>query len=157
SSRAADSYRRAPSSVSTSTPRARASSSGFPAATTRPARRMTTRSQTSSISLRRWELRRTPTPRPRSSSSSSRTVRRPTGSSARRRRAGRSAAHGRRAGGRADEPARDLGERGLSGAVRAEQPDELALLDLEVDAAQGLDGAVALRETADGEGGRQAG
>ena len=41
-----------------------------------------TRSQTSSISLSRCELRRTATPRVRRSSSSRRTVRRPAGSSA---------------------------------------------------------------------------
>ncbi len=71
-----------PSSVSISTPRACERSSGRPAATTRPRDRITTRSQTSSISLSRCELRRTPIPRSRSCSSSARTVRRPAGSSA---------------------------------------------------------------------------
>ena len=42
---------------------------------------------------------------------------------------------GRAAAG-ADEPDGDLHERRLAGAVRAEQPDELALLHLEVDAPQ---------------------
>ena len=53
---------------------------------------------------------------------------------ARRRRAGRCAADLRLAGRRPDEPAGDLDERRLAGAVRPEQPDELALADLEVDA-----------------------
>ena len=73
---------RVPPSVSSSIPRGRASSRGVPAATTSPPSRMTTRSQTSSTSLSRCELRRTEMPRARSSSSSVRTVRRPTGSSA---------------------------------------------------------------------------
>ena len=71
-----------PSAVSTSTPRGRASSPGVPAATTCPRSRITTRSQTSSISESRCELSSTATPRRASSSSSSRTVRRPAGSSA---------------------------------------------------------------------------
>ena len=53
-----------------------------------------------------------------------------------------------------DEADGDLHERRLAGAVRAEQPDELALPHLEVDALQRLDGAVALREPVDGEGAR---
>ena len=63
----------------------------------------------------------------------------------------------RRAAGRAHEADGDLHERRLAGAVRAEQPDELALADLEVDAFQRVDGAVALRETPDGERTRHAG
>src|SRR5581483_1635411 len=55
---------------------------------------------------------------------------------------------------RADETACDLDERRLARAVRAEQADELALLDGEVDAAEGLDPAVALDEPLDGERGR---
>ncbi len=55
---------------------------------------------------------------------------------------------------RPDEPDGDLHERRLAGAVRAEQPDELALADLEVDALQRLDGTVSLREAVDGESGR---
>ena len=38
--------------------------------------------------------------------------------------------------GRRQEPAEDIEERGLAGAVRAEQPDHLALLDGHVDAAE---------------------
>ena len=56
----------------------------------------------------------------------------------------------------AHEPDRDLHERRLPGAVRPEQPDELALLHLEIDALQRLDGPVALPEPVDGEGGRHA-
>src|SRR6185312_12095062 len=82
SSRVAPSIVRVPSSVSSSTPRGRESSAGTPAATTSPARRIATRSQTSSISESRCELSRTDTPRPRSSSSRTRTIRRPAGSSA---------------------------------------------------------------------------
>ena len=58
------------------------------------------------------------------------------------------------AAGRPDEAARDLHERALAGAVRAEQPDELALADGEVDAAQRVGRAVALREAGHGEGSR---
>ena len=52
---------------------------------------------------------------------------------------------------RADEAAGDLDERRLAGAVRAEQPDELALSDLDVDARQRLDLPVALVERPGGE------
>ena len=52
----------------------------------------------------------------------------------------------------AHEPDRDLHERRLAGAVRAEQPDELALLHREVDALQRIDGPVALLERVNGEG-----
>ena len=52
-----------------------------------------------------------------------------------------------RAGARAHEPAGDLHEGGLAGAVRAEEPDELSLADLEVDAAERGHVPVALRET----------
>ena len=82
SSRVAPPTMRVPSSVSSSTPRGRESSAGEPAATTWPARRIATRSQTSSISDSRCELSRTETPRSRSSSSRTRTTRRPAGSSA---------------------------------------------------------------------------
>ena len=61
---------------------ARASSAGAPAATIRPARMIATRSQTSSTSLSRWELSSTATTAAAQPSSSSRTMRRPTGSSA---------------------------------------------------------------------------
>ena len=54
---------------------------------------------------------------------------------------------------RAHEPARGLDERRLPGAVGAQQPDELALADLEVHAAQRLGRAVALAQVADGERG----
>src|SRR5206468_182348 len=82
SSRVAPSIVRVPPSVSSSTPRGRESPAGAPAATTSPARRIATRSQTSSISESRCELSRTDTPRPRSSSSRTRTMRRPAGSRA---------------------------------------------------------------------------
>ena len=52
--------------------------------------------------------------------------------------------------GRPDESARDLHERRLAGAVRAEQADELALAHLEVDASQRLDGPETFLESADG-------
>ena len=58
------------------------------------------------------------------------------------------------AAGRAHEPDGDLHERRLAGAVRAEQADQLPLADLQIDTFQRFDGAVALRETADGEGNR---
>ena len=51
----------------------------------------------------------------------------------------------------AHEPDRDLHERRLAGAVRAEQAEQLALADLEIDALERLHRAVAFRETADGE------
>src|SRR4029077_2518423 len=54
---------------------------------------------------------------------------------------------------RANEAAGDLHERRLAGAVRAQQSDELALADFEVDTDECVDGAVALHETADGERG----
>src|SRR5207237_888005 len=46
----------------------------------------------------------------------------------------------------AHEPDGDLHECGLAGAVRAEEPEELALAHLEVDALQRFDRAVDLRE-----------
>ena len=46
--------------------------------------------------------------------------------------------------GLADEADEDLHERGFAGAVRAQQSDELAFADLEVDALQRVDGAEAL-------------
>ena len=49
------------------------------------------------------------------------------------------------------QAARDLDERGLPGAVRPEQTDELAVADLEVDTAERFDRAVPLDEAADGE------
>src|SRR5947208_2586421 len=116
SSRLASAYVRAPPFVSISTPRGRASSAGDPAATTLPPSRMTTRSQTSSISLSRCELSSTETPRRFSSSSSVRTVRLPTGS------------------------------RALVGSSRSSSRG-----DPEIHAAERLDRAVTLDETADGE------
>ena len=50
----------------------------------------------------------------------------------------------------------DLDRRRLAGAVRAEQAEDLALLDLEADAANGLDLAVRLAQVADGDGRRHA-
>jgi hypothetical protein len=44
----------------------------------------------------------------------------------------------------AHKPARDLRERRLARAVRAKQPDDLALADLQVDAAECVFRAVAL-------------
>src|SRR5581483_5362578 len=58
---------------------------------------------------------------------------------------------------RPDEADGDLHERRLAGAVRAEQADELALLDFEVDAFQRVDGAEALAELPDGKRARHAG
>src|SRR5262249_10818673 len=60
-------------------------------------------------------------------------------------------AHLRTSRARPHEPARDLHERRLAGAVRPEQPDELAALDGEVDSGQRSDVAVPLDESADGE------
>src|SRR4051812_42022901 len=57
---------------------------------------------------------------------------------------------------RANETAGDLHERRLPGAVRAEEPDELSRLDLEVDSGERLDSPVALLEAAGGEHGRHA-
>jgi hypothetical protein len=52
---------------------------------------------------------------------------------------------------RPDETAGDLDEGGLSGTVRPEQTDELALTDLEIHTAERFDRAVTLDEAADGE------
>jgi len=71
--------------------------------------------------------------------------------SARLPRSGTSPAHFRAPVRRSDQSARDLDERGLSGAVRPEQADELAVPDLEIHAAECLDGPVTFDETADGE------
>src|SRR5207247_2448197 len=65
--------------------------------------------------------------------------------------AGAKAADLGRAAGGANEPAGDLDERRLAGAVWAEQPDELAFANLEIDPGERLDGPVALREPANGE------
>ena len=64
-------------------------------------------------------------------------------------RPGGGAAHGRAARGRRDEAAGDLDQRALARAVRAQQPDQLALADLEVDAREGAHGAVRLLEAGD--------
>src|SRR3954453_19256826 len=82
SSREAVAYLCTPLAVTISTPPGRDSSSGRPAATSRPRSMIATRSQTCSTSLSRCVLSSTATPRRRSSSSSPRTVRRPAGSSA---------------------------------------------------------------------------
>jgi hypothetical protein len=68
-------------------------------------------------------------------------------------RPGRGTADLGRAGALAYETTGDLDEGRLSGAVRAEQPHELPFGDLEVDAAERRDGAVALGKVADGERG----
>jgi hypothetical protein len=52
---------------------------------------------------------------------------------------------------RPNQTARNLDERGFSGTVRAEQTDQLALADLEIDSAERFDRAVTLDEAADGE------
>jgi len=57
--------------------------------------------------------------------------------------------HPDRTGARPVQPGDDRDQRGLAGAVRAEQPEELALGDLERDAAQGLEVTVALVDGAD--------
>ena len=49
------------------------------------------------------------------------------------------------------ETDRDLHERRLAGAVRSEQPEELALADHQIDTFQSLHGPVAFLEAADGE------
>ena len=59
--------------------------------------------------------------------------------------------------GRADEAARDLHERRLAGAVRAEEAEELALRHVEVDAPQRLHRAIGLAQAANGQGERHAG
>ena len=66
-------------------------------------------------------------------------------------RAGAGAADLGPSAGRPDEPAGDLDQRRLARPVRAEQADELALVDLEVDPAERGRRAVALLERADGE------
>ena len=66
-------------------------------------------------------------------------------------RAGTRAADLGPAAGGPDEPAGDLDQCRFAGAVRAEQADELALLDLEVDPRQRGRRAIALLERADGE------
>jgi hypothetical protein len=77
---------------------------------------------------------------------------------ARRPGARRRARDRRSAGRRAYQAAADLHQRGLAGAVGAEQPDQLALLDREADAAQRLDAAaVALGETVYLQSGRHGG
>ena len=67
---------------------------------------------------------------------------------------GRVALYAGRAAAGPDEAAGDLDERGLAGTVRAEQADELSLLNLEVDALEGFDAAVPLLQTVNREGGR---
>jgi hypothetical protein len=54
---------------------------------------------------------------------------------------------------RAHEPARDLDERRLARTVRPEESDQLALPDVEVDAAQRVGRSVALVQVADRERG----
>src|SRR5207244_3889139 len=54
---------------------------------------------------------------------------------------------------RPHETAGDLDERRLPGPVRTEQPDELPLLDVEIDRAQRHDPSVSLAQAADGERG----
>ena len=67
-------------------------------------------------------------------------------------RPGRAPADLHRARARFDEAACDLDERGLSGAVRTQQPEQLAALDLEIDAAQRLHRAIGLVQARDREG-----
>ena len=69
-------------------------------------------------------------------------------------RAGGRAAHRGGARGRGDEAARDLHERRLARPVGAQESDELALADLEVDPGESTDGAIGLLEAGDGERGR---
>ena len=59
----------------------------------------------------------------------------------------------RRAGGRPHEPAGDLHQRRLARAVRAQQAEQLARPELEVDAAQRLHRAVGLAQAGDRQGG----
>ena len=58
------------------------------------------------------------------------------------------AQHAGLAAGGIDDAGEQLERRGLAGAVRAEEGDELALLDVEIDAADGLDLAVLAVERA---------
>ena len=61
------------------------------------------------------------------------------------------AQHARLAGRRRDDAGEQLERRGLAGAVGAEKGDELALLDVEVDAAHRVDVAVlAVKQAAQG-------
>jgi hypothetical protein len=57
--------------------------------------------------------------------------------------------HGARS--RSDDPGHGQDERGLAGAVRADDAHDLAFVDLQVDFADGGDGAVAHDESGDGE------
>jgi len=66
-------------------------------------------------------------------------------------RTGTRAAHLRSPGRRPYKTASDLDERRLAGTVRAQQANELAVTDLEIDSAERFDCAVPLDETADGE------
>src|SRR5262245_45857762 len=61
------------------------------------------------------------------------------------------AEHGHIAGGASAEALEDLDRRRLAGAVRAEEREDLAALDLEVDARDGFELAVALAQPVDGD------
>ena len=64
------------------------------------------------------------------------------------------AVHRHRAGGRIDDAADDADQRGLAGAVRPEQRENLAAPDLQVDALQRLEArGVGLRKISDGDDG----
>ena len=54
-----------------------------------------------------------------------------------------------RAGGRGEEPAQHAEGRGLAGAVRAEEPENLAAMDPEIDAIDRGEGAEPAHEVAD--------
>jgi len=56
-------------------------------------------------------------------------------------------AHAARVGAR--EPGDEVDERGLAGAVRAEQPEELAALDRQADAVERAQAAIALLDLPD--------
>src|SRR5205814_1237251 len=57
----------------------------------------------------------------------------------------------------ADQSGDDVDQRGLAGAVRPEQPEELALIDLEADAGKGAQHAEALLDLMDFYGFQEAG
>jgi hypothetical protein len=60
--------------------------------------------------------------------------------------------HARPAPRRQHEPGEDVDERGLAGAVGAEEPEELALPDAEADVVEGLQAAVVLGDSLDLDG-----
>ena len=65
------------------------------------------------------------------------------------------AVHRHRAARRIDDAADDVDQRGLAGAVRPEQGEDLAVRDVEIDVLERLEARrVGLRQVRDGDGGR---